>query len=86
MSDTLPLADTLERIRRAFSPLDCAATAWDHYSRIKVTIFDPSDTPLIVIQDLRADVCTDPSRLDWTLREIASRVKAKGFALDDYPA
>lgn len=54
--------------------------------RIRVTVFDPSDAPLITIDDLRADVCTDAARLDWTLREIASRVKAKAFALDNYPA
>lgn len=84
MSKILSLDETLERIRGAFSPLDCAATSWDHYARIKVTVFDPSDEPLIVIEDLRADVCRDPSRLDWTLREIASQIKAKGFALDNF--
>lgn len=85
MSKTLSLDETLERIRGAFSPLDCAATAEDHYTRIKVTVFDPSDEPLIVVEDLRPDVCADPSRLDWMLREVASRVKARGFILDKYP-
>lgn len=84
MSRTLSLDETLERIRGAFSPLDCAATAEDHYTRIKITVFDPSDEPLIVVEDLRADVCADPSRLDWALREIALQVKAKGFTLDNY--
>ncbi|MGJ7483732.1 hypothetical protein ACSFA2_00645 [Variovorax sp. LT2P21] len=84
MSNTLPLAETLERIRGAFSPLDCAATAWDHDFRIKVTVFDRSGAKLFADDDLRTDVCTDPARLDWTLREIASRIKAVGLTLDNY--
>lgn len=85
MSNTLSLAETLKRISSAFARLECAATAWDHNFRIKVTVFDPASKPLIVCEDLRVDVCTGTSRLDWMLREVASRVKARGFVLDKYP-
>lgn len=86
MSGTLSLDEALERFRGAFSPLECVATFEDHGFRIRVTVFDSTGAALFSNADLRSDVCTDAARLDWTLREIASQVKAKGFALDNYPS
>lgn len=86
MSHALSLEEALKRIRRAFAPLECVAEDWDYEHRIRLKVLDPAGDPLITVDELLQDLFTDPSRLDWMLREIASRVKAKGFALDNYPA
>ncbi len=86
MRKTLSLDEALTRIRVAFVPLECVAEGWDHGHRIRLKVFDAAGNARINVDELLRDLFIDASRLELMLGEIAARLKAKGFALDNYPA
>jgi len=68
-------------MRSAFNPLSCAVELYDYQKLVRLRVFDPHNTAVLIILSLSMRDIVDPSILRSELKQARARVERKGFRL-----
>jgi hypothetical protein len=68
-------------MRSAFNPLSCAVELYDYQKLVRLRVFDPHNTAVLIILNLSMRDVVDPSILRSELKQARARVERKGFRL-----
>jgi len=73
-------------IRNAFSPLTCTVELYDYQSLVRLRVFEPDNTIILLLLTLSMRDIVDPSILRSELNQARARVERKGFRLRSWTA
>jgi hypothetical protein len=71
-------------MRRAFSPLSCAVEIYDYQKLVRLRVFDPDNTAVLIFLTLSMQDLVDPSILRSELKQARACVEGKGFSLGSW--
>ena len=66
-------------MRSAFNPLSCAVELYDYQKLVRLRVFDPHNTAVLILLSLSMRDIVDPSILRSELKQARARVERKGF-------
>jgi hypothetical protein len=72
-------------MRSALNPLSCAIEVYDYQKLIRLRVFDPDNTILVLLTLSMRDI-VDPLILRSELKQARARVGSKGFSLRSWTA
>ena len=73
-------------MRGAFNPLSCAVEVHDYQKLVRLRVFDPDNTIVLILLTLSMRDMVDPSVLCSELNQARARVERKGFRLRSWRA
>ena len=68
-------------MRSAFNPLSCAVELYDYQKLVRLRVFNPHNTAVLILLSLSMRDIVDPSILRSELKQARARVERKGFRL-----
>jgi hypothetical protein len=73
-------------MRTAFNPLSCAVEVHDYQKLVRLRVFEPDNTAVLILLSLSMRDIVDPSILRCELKQARAGLERKGFRLRSWTA
>ncbi|MGH8439260.1 MAG: hypothetical protein ACRERW_09420 [Pseudomonas sp.] len=84
MAKHLTAIKAAQIVESAFTPLRCVAEPWDYGHRLRFRVFDNSDHPALVVEEMLKNQFSNVDRLVSVISSARDQLIQNGFSLDSW--